>query len=426
MLSRRMFAQGALASVLSQPAAGAAASVNPMTITAFIDSVGVNTHLSSPEYGARFDLVRRLLARSGIRHLRDELRPHNKIAHWQTLYSELGVRGHMLVSPTTNSVEQLTNYVAALGIEKLSAIEGQNEGDGDWFRSQIKGDWAKVVVDYQRAVHEALRAKYEADALPIVSPTVLDYKPEDMLEIGSAADYCDIVAIHSYVQKAQEPETNDRLAGLAWYVKSMVDPFKPGAPVMATETGYHNLTKPAGSGLSEKAAATYVPRLLLNNYVSGIKRTFLYQLLDGGADAGDPEHHYGLVRHDDTPKPAFEALSLLLGSFKSVEAAGASQRHPGQVALTPNPQGARLAQFANSNGRTLLAVWRPVKCWDAWRGIDITVDQRPVGVRTNNPVRATWLDIGGGGSWSEPTPAVTTFEVPVGANVVLIAFNDAT
>ena len=78
---------------------------------------------------------------------------------------------------------------------------------------------------------------------------------------------------------------------------------------MATETGYHTLARPGRAGVSEAAAAIYIPRLLLNNFAAGVKRTFLYELLDEGMSPHDNEQHWGLVRYDGAPKPAYHTLS---------------------------------------------------------------------------------------------------------------------
>src|SRR5262245_58102587 len=90
----------------------------------FGDSVGVNVHLSSEPYRSSASLVRRRLAEIGIRHLRDELRPSNDIGQWRALHDELGVRFNILVSPATNTIAEMMAYLDALGIARVSAIEG--------------------------------------------------------------------------------------------------------------------------------------------------------------------------------------------------------------------------------------------------------------------------------------------------------------
>ncbi len=421
LLSRRAFLQGAAAALLAPTARAGGGDVYPAA--AFARSVGVNTHMSSEPYASRYSRVRDLLHASNIRHLRDELRPRNDLNPWRDLFGRYAIRSHLLVSPATNTVTQMLDYIAALGVEKISAIEGQNEGDSDWFKSQkaARRDWSAAVVAYQREVFQALRARYKAAELPIVSPSVLDWKPGDMPLIRGAADFCDIVAIHSYTQHAEEPETASRYAAVSWYLQNMRDRFKPGAPVMATETGYNNMVRPGGSGVSETAAAIYIPRLLLNNFAAGVQRTFLYQLLDGGADPDEWEDHWGLVRHDDTPKPAFHAIAALLGALS--DEGGATQKpvEPLRVAIAEAPPEVRLLQFRKLDGSIVLAIWRAVPCWDAQKAAGIAVSPQPLTVVLDRPVlKAATMTPNDGASWTELAVSGGGIVVPVVDKVVLV------
>ncbi len=420
-LSRRAFLQAAAGSLLPSPSLS---ETRPFySAAAFIGSVGVNTHLSSEPYASRFDRVRELLETCGIRHLRDELRPDNNLKHWRELFWRYGVRSHLLVSPATNTVTQMLDYLAALGIETVSAIEGQNEGDADWFMAHkaARGNWSATVLAYQREIFRALRAHYPADTLPVLSPTVLDFKPADMKLLIGAADFCDLVAIHPYAQHAEEPETDAPYAAISWYLENMRDSFKPDAPAMATETGYNTMVQPGGSGVSEEAAAIYIPRLLLNNFAAGIRRTFLYQLLDAGRDPAEWEHHWGLVRDDDTPKPAFHALAALLGALRDEPGAAAGATAPVRVTFREAPQDARLLEFQKAGGSTVAAIWRSVRCWDPERAALIPVEPQTFIAVPNRPVsRAALMTPNDGPAWKELAVTREGIAVPVGAKVVLL------
>lgn len=57
----------------------------------------------------------------------------------------------------------------------------------------------------------------------------------------------------------------------------------PGKPVIATETGYCNdLT--AADSVPEDVAARYMPRVFLEQWLYGIKRTYIYELVDVGSN----------------------------------------------------------------------------------------------------------------------------------------------
>lgn len=375
MIDRRTLLTGSAALLLQRSSLLSAAPL-PATTDAFTDSVGVNVHISSEPYASNFDRFHDLLASSGIRHLRDELRPSNDLARWRLLNERSNILFNILVSPATNTVPDMMAYIDALGLARITSIEGQNEGDSPWFMSLplAKPGWSNVVVDYQREVHRALRERYTAEQLPLLSPTVLNWKPADVALLRGAAQYSDAVAIHSYVQKAQEPETSDDYAAVSWYLKNMRDAFKPGAPALVTEIGYCNVVKPGSAGVGENASALYLPRLLLNHFRIGILRTFLYEFWDGGTDPNEGEHHWGLLRNDGTPKPGYHAIRNLLLALQGARRGGDSQ--PLRVA-TRSLELKHIA-FQDAQGQPVLAVWRAVRCWDVAKAEDIIVPMQPV------------------------------------------------
>ena len=85
---------------------------------------------------------------------------------------------------------------------------------------------------------------------------------------------------------------------------SYAPPFAP-KPMAATETGYPTHR----SGSSELAQGKYLPRLFCEYFTHGVQRTFWYELVDED-EFPDPngdnvECHYGIIRKDLTPKPAY-------------------------------------------------------------------------------------------------------------------------
>ena len=420
-ISRRAFMAGSAATLLTSPLRAQTPGVYPAA--AFVDSVGVNTHLNSEPYASRFELVRDLLAAAHIRHVRDELRPRTNLKPWRELFETHGIKSQLLVSPATNTVQQMLDTLEALGAEKVSAIEGQNEGNSEWFMAQTaaRGNWAATVTAYQREVFQALRARYPAAALPIVSPSVLDWKPDGMEAIRECAAFCDTVAIHSYAQHGEEPETDAPYAALSWYLRTMRDRFKPGAPVMATETGYNNIVRAGGAGVSEAAAAAYIPRLLLNNFAHGVRRTYLYELLDEGESPEDGEHHWGLVRYDRTPKPAYHALSAMLQALSEEQGTASPPAKTVAAALTGAPPEARMLQFRKADGSTVAAIWRAIPCWDATAARDIPVEVLPLTMELDGPVSSAAFTIPGESTaWTELAVSGKTIAVPAGANVVIV------
>jgi hypothetical protein len=53
-----------------------------------------------------------------------------------------------------------------------------------------------------------------------------------------------------------------------------------------------------------------------------VKGVWIYELRDGGINPADPEHHFGIMKNDGTPKPAFwvmKDLKKVLDDSKSIE-----------------------------------------------------------------------------------------------------------
>ena len=115
--------------------------------------------------------------------------------------------------------------------------------------------------------------------------------------------------------------------------------------------------------MSEVAAAAYLPRALLWAFAAGVKRTFVYELLDEKPDPGlvDPEQHFGLLRNDLSRKPAFDAVRNLIHSVASSPGA-ASGTPPAPTVLAAEPID-RVA-LTRADGSRVLALWRPVSLWD--------------------------------------------------------------
>jgi hypothetical protein len=173
---------------------------------------------------------------------------------------------------------------------------------------------------------------------------------------------CDFANVHLYPKGAEQPErtfatAHDRIVGPAGVMR--------GKPIMVTEFGYHTLAgaprrRGDWEGVDHDLQAVLIINGLLDAAALGVRRTYIYQLLDGYADpgpAGAMQKHFGLFEFDGSPKPAAWALRTLF----SVLADNAPQaRHftparlQGQFAVAPPVS--RLA-LRDSAGRAFLALW---------------------------------------------------------------------
>jgi len=68
--------------------------------------------------------------------------------------------------------------------------------------------------------------------------------------------------------------------------------------------------------VTEERQAQYLTREWLSNLAEGIRLSIWYDWHDDGTDPKEGEHHFGTVRYDYTPKPAFLAAQALTQSLR--------------------------------------------------------------------------------------------------------------
>jgi hypothetical protein len=151
-------------------------------------------------------------------------------------------------------------------------------------------------------------------------------------------------------------------------------------PVWATEAGFHNAMRgPADQqpGVSERAAAVYLTRTFLQHFESGVRRTYAYELLDEQPErrGRDPEQHFGLLRHDFSPKPAYTALKNLLTLVGPAN--GHTRLRPLRVDVS-GPSDLHRIVLRKADGRYLVALWRTASVWDQVRERGLRVTPRRV------------------------------------------------
>jgi hypothetical protein len=154
-----------------------------------------------------------------------------------------------------------------------------------------------------------------------------------------------------------------------------------------TEIGYHNALA-ASTGqppVSEQAAAVYLPRALVAAFGAGVRRTFMYELLDEKPDPGlhDSEQHFGLLRNDLSPKPAFTAIKTLIAAVRSSPGSG-SGLLPWDL-RAPDDADVQHLMLARRDGSRALAIWRPVSVWDTDERQDADPGSVPVELLWGRP-----------------------------------------
>jgi hypothetical protein len=162
---------------------------------------------------------------------------------------------------------------------------------------------------------------------------------------------------------------------------------------MTTETGYDTAIHVTSGqpAVSEAAEAKYLPRLLLEAFGRGVRRSFIYEFADEHPEPAmhDAEQHFGLIRADGTPKPAFTAVSNMIRLLQDPGPAFA----PGALGmrLSGDVSGLRHALFAKRDGRLYLILWVNGRSYDQDAQADAVVPSQRVTLVLDRPVSGAAL-----------------------------------
>ena len=277
------------------------------------DSVGVCTHFgySDTIYGAKWEQVRTLLAESGVRYVRDAFHPR-----MEEIYKQYGIRAILVTDPRQGPLDQvMKTFVEQRPL--IAAVEGPNEGNLFWPQQNVtyKGQgWPGGVKLFQDELYADVKNNPALKDVSVIAASTGALGAN--LAPAPLSSFDDLV-MHSYPggklpsDSLDDPDFSN--IRNAFYILGRGGRARP---IVATETGYHTcLANPATlgpeqPGVSLRADAKYIPRLIAEYFNAGVGRTVIYEFGCGTTTdpAKDPEACFGLLNQDATPKPAYSAL----------------------------------------------------------------------------------------------------------------------
>lgn len=273
----------------------------------FLDSVGVNTHLTyiDTAYG-NTTLVTNELKRLGVEHVRDGYAAA-PLPEFKTL-GAAGIRFILNVEPPyfPTLLRAAVTATTVHGVPYIEGWEGQNEldiRDTNWV-----SDWASNFA--------SLQASNQGDVAVLSPPLAFG---SNALQLGPVQT--NYGSFHPY-PGGQNPSV------LYPAQVDLIQPLFPNTPLVASESGYHNAFNDHSDqpAISYATGAKYVPRLLLESFNAGVYRTYIYELLDEESSWNtalqDPnfskeQSHWGLIDTNGAEKPAFTATRNLMLVLKA-------------------------------------------------------------------------------------------------------------
>jgi hypothetical protein len=385
---------------------------------AFVDSIGVNVHMNYTDTVYRDgDLLIDKLATAGIRHVRDGLSWDTEYAYRR--YEQLRSRGigvTFIMGDAVEShdtLEELLTVLRSRVRNAAEAVEGPNE-------YSYSGDplWSSHLRAYQTRLHSSIKADPALASLPVLAPSLITW--QDHAELGDMTSALDAGNKHPY-PGGDIPEANltEEL--------SVAARVSGDRPVWVTETGYHNAlaTESGHRPASEAAAATYIPRMFLENFRRGIPRTFSYELVDlwPDPDGRNQEAHFGMLRNDYSEKPVFRRVANLTALLS--DPGPAHSASPLDLTIEGGPADLRRLLLQKRDGSYSLVLWRAARVWDpvARRPLNVAADD--VRLRLGQTAAAGFraaelIDPTRGTEPVRTTSAGSPIDLPVGADPVVV------
>lgn len=332
-------------------------------VSAFLSSLGVNTHLSYTQgtYGnGSGDLT--ALQYLGVKKIRDTWA---YTSAGQTILNSLAINGIQATFFANSTISTVLNALAVLetahpGI--VLAIEGPNETNN--FPISFNGQSSPLAdIPYQAALYSAVKANSVLSAKPV-------YYYTGNYTAGTLAGLADYANGHPYpTGNNGGDQPSPRID--SEYTGHFSMPLSSYARV-GTETGYTTV-----NGIDQATQAKNTLNSYLDAFKQGLKEIYPYQLLADLLPLGTDEG-FGLFNNDFSPKPAATAIHNMTTILQDT----GPSFGPGQLAysLTNLPALGKSLLLQKSTGTYELVVWSETQNWNDSTHLPITVSPTSVTV----------------------------------------------
>ena len=249
--------------------------------------------------------------------------------------------------PVSQCIDALRTRVPASGVV---SVEWPNEAD-----HQKDPNWVARVSAWGRAIHASMKGHPGTRGIPILGPSLV--APDAPSILGDQSAYVDAGNLHPYtggLSPSPEHMLRERVRMAA---------ATGSKPLVATEAGFHTVLSSTGpfKPTDEGVSAVYTVRTFLEHYVSGVQKTYIFQLQDHRPEPTNPEMNFGLLRHDGSPRPAFTAVKNLMGM---VGTQGPSRPAALSYSIAGDTSDLRQLVLHKADGTHLIVLWRTASIWN--------------------------------------------------------------
>jgi len=386
-----------------------------------VDSIGVVTHLTytnTPYYYA-WPTVIYDLERLGVRHIRDGYYNWGSNTPYFSEHRQLAAAGIRTeyVLPYNTSMTPAAVQSIAQQVGDMEAVEAPNECDVAGYCGATQAQGMTNLLSFLPTV----AASGQAAKMPAIGPSFAFYTTYS--QVGNLSSQMNYNNLHVYFG-GRNPgsrgwgglDAQGHAYGSIPFWLDMANQDGPTMPVDITETGYMMFPQPQPYTIPPATGASYIPRTLLLAYMSGVKRTYIYELLDEASSPG-----YGLIDANLNPKPAFFAVqSLILPLWDE----GPSFA-PGQLAYQVTGGDSTLKQvlFEKRDGSFWLVMWLEQSSYDEVNLNQTLVSPENVTLQVDGNYWVTnigTIESAGNTQWISTNPACSTETISVSDSVTIV------
>lgn len=354
----------------------------PASAMDFTNTVGINVHLGfgNTLYTSNFPLILASLKDLRISHVRDGLADWGAgPAAYYTAHKTLATNG--IYADFITSINQPASLIKAYParVGDMEAVEAPNEYD-----TSGNANWAADLRAYLPTIQNAVHDDNPMPGITVIGPSLVNQKwysaNNSYAQLGSVSGFFTQGNLHNY-PGGRNPGTPgwtpQGYGSVAFAIKTAQTEW-PTSPLVSTEDGYWD--NPSAESDPDAVIAKYIPRMLLEQYLDGIKRTYIYELADDQLSGGS----YGLLQSNGTQKPQYVALRSLMQMLSDP---GAAYTTTSLVyAISNSASDVHHLLLQKRDGTYLLAIWVEEACYDVNAKTPLTVASRNININFAKPV----------------------------------------